>query len=252
MAPAFGAVIATPERRDPTASAVARPVKKAPVRRAVIATPRKRRALRASASGEQHKMSARIEAARPRAGPACRTRPKKPSLVSTKNAEDRNKKEITHFLAQDDRPTVRAGLRGYNRRIYAYAGRPRHRWRSWSGSKARGRGCCMAKEPLGAREVLTGTSSGRPNTHTTYSERGHQCPRQSSLTAQPNAVCFEAAAATVIRSAHDAKPSQASPSASPNEPPHSAPVFRQRRDRLRFWLSAHDDRARLRRKPLGP
>lgn len=37
MAPAFGAVIATPERRDPTASAVARPVNKAPARRAVIA-----------------------------------------------------------------------------------------------------------------------------------------------------------------------------------------------------------------------
>jgi hypothetical protein len=39
MAPAFGTVIATPERRDPTASAVARPVNKAPARRAVIATP---------------------------------------------------------------------------------------------------------------------------------------------------------------------------------------------------------------------
>lgn len=55
MAPAFGAVIATPERR----------------------------ALRASASGERLNMSARIEAGRPRplwarltrAGPACRTRP---------------------------------------------------------------------------------------------------------------------------------------------------------------------------------
>ena len=66
MAPAFGAVIATPARRDPTASAVARPVNKAPARRAVIAIAAKRRALRASASGEQHKMSARIEAARPR------------------------------------------------------------------------------------------------------------------------------------------------------------------------------------------
>jgi hypothetical protein len=39
MAPAFGAVITTPERRDPTASAVARPVNKAPARRAVITTP---------------------------------------------------------------------------------------------------------------------------------------------------------------------------------------------------------------------
>ena len=66
MAPAFGAVITTPERRDPTASAVARPVNKAPARRAVIATPQKRRTLRASASGEQHRMSARIEAERPR------------------------------------------------------------------------------------------------------------------------------------------------------------------------------------------
>ena len=39
MAPAVGAVITTPERRDPTASAVARPVNKAPARRAVITTP---------------------------------------------------------------------------------------------------------------------------------------------------------------------------------------------------------------------
>ena len=39
MAPDVGAVIATPERRDPTASAVARPVNKAPGRRAVITTP---------------------------------------------------------------------------------------------------------------------------------------------------------------------------------------------------------------------
>jgi hypothetical protein len=38
MAPAFGAVITTPQRRDPTASAVARPVNKAPARRVVIAT----------------------------------------------------------------------------------------------------------------------------------------------------------------------------------------------------------------------
>jgi hypothetical protein len=54
MAPAFGAVIATPERRAPTASAVARPVNKVPARRAVIAIDAKRRALRANASGEQH------------------------------------------------------------------------------------------------------------------------------------------------------------------------------------------------------
>ena len=54
MAPAFGAVIATPERRASTASAVARPVNKAPARRAVIAIAAQRRALRASASGEQH------------------------------------------------------------------------------------------------------------------------------------------------------------------------------------------------------
>ena len=39
MAPDVGAVIATPERRDPTASAVVRPVNKAPGRRAVITTP---------------------------------------------------------------------------------------------------------------------------------------------------------------------------------------------------------------------
>jgi hypothetical protein len=39
MAPAFAAVIATPERRDPTASAVARPVNKVPARRAVLTTP---------------------------------------------------------------------------------------------------------------------------------------------------------------------------------------------------------------------
>ena len=51
MAPDVGAVTTTPERRDPTASAVARPVNKAPARRAVDAA--KRRALRASASGEQ-------------------------------------------------------------------------------------------------------------------------------------------------------------------------------------------------------
>jgi hypothetical protein len=53
MAPAFGTVITTPERRGPTASAVARPVNKVPARRAVIAIAAKRRALRASASGEQ-------------------------------------------------------------------------------------------------------------------------------------------------------------------------------------------------------
>ncbi len=52
MAPAFGTVIATPERRGPTASAVARPVNKAPARRAVIATPRSGGPF-ASASGEQ-------------------------------------------------------------------------------------------------------------------------------------------------------------------------------------------------------
>jgi len=66
MAPAFGAVITTPERRDPTASAVARPVNKAPRATGSDSDAAKRRPLRASASGEQHRMSARIEAERPR------------------------------------------------------------------------------------------------------------------------------------------------------------------------------------------
>jgi hypothetical protein len=65
MAPDVGAVITTPERRDPTASAVARPVNKAPARRAVMATPRSGGPF-ASASGEQLRISARIEAVRPR------------------------------------------------------------------------------------------------------------------------------------------------------------------------------------------
>ena len=39
MAPAFGAVIVTPERRDPTASAVAIAVNKAPAPREVITAP---------------------------------------------------------------------------------------------------------------------------------------------------------------------------------------------------------------------
>jgi hypothetical protein len=59
MAPAVGAVIATPERRDPTASAGTRAT-------GSDNDAAKRRALRASASGEQHRMSARIEAGRPR------------------------------------------------------------------------------------------------------------------------------------------------------------------------------------------
>ena len=83
MAPAFGAVITTPERRDPTASAVARPVNKVPRATGSDSDAAKRRPLRASASGEQHRMSARIEAERPRplglgftrAGLARRTRP---------------------------------------------------------------------------------------------------------------------------------------------------------------------------------
>jgi hypothetical protein len=85
MAPAFGAVIATLERRDPTASAVARPVNKAPVRRAVITTPQSGGPFARVPPASNTTMSARIEAAGPRplgarftrAGPACRTRPSK-------------------------------------------------------------------------------------------------------------------------------------------------------------------------------
>ena len=83
MAPDVGAVITTPERRDPTASAVARPVNKAPARRAVIATPRSGGPFARVPPASNSMSSARIEAARPRpagarftrAGPRERTRP---------------------------------------------------------------------------------------------------------------------------------------------------------------------------------
>jgi len=81
MAPAFGAVITTPERR----------------------------ALRASASGEQHRMSARIEAERPRplglgsrepvrlAGRALKT---VFTAFNTGTLSDRNKRDIKHRRRQ--------------------------------------------------------------------------------------------------------------------------------------------------------
>jgi hypothetical protein len=64
MAPAFGAVITTPERRDPTASAVARPVNKAPARRAVITTPQSGGPFARVPPANNSTISARIEAAR--------------------------------------------------------------------------------------------------------------------------------------------------------------------------------------------
>jgi hypothetical protein len=66
MAPAVGAVITTPERRDPEASAVARPVNKAPARRAVITTPQSGGTFARVPPASNSTMSARIEAARPR------------------------------------------------------------------------------------------------------------------------------------------------------------------------------------------
>jgi len=78
----FRAVIATPERRVPTASAVARPVNKAPARRAVITTPQSggpfARAPPASnsesARGSKPQGRDPLGARFTRAGPACRTR----------------------------------------------------------------------------------------------------------------------------------------------------------------------------------
>ena len=91
MAPDVGAVITTLERRDPTASAVARPVNKAPGRRAVITTPRSGGPFARVPPASNSIESARIEAARPRpagarftrAGPRERTRPQFLCLVSS-------------------------------------------------------------------------------------------------------------------------------------------------------------------------
>ncbi len=65
MAPDVGAVIATPERRDPTASAVVRPVNKAPGRWAVITTPQSggpfARVLRRATPNEREDRSRKAE-----------------------------------------------------------------------------------------------------------------------------------------------------------------------------------------------
>ena len=116
MAPAFGAVIATPERRDPTASAVARPVKKAHVRRAVITTTQSGgpfvRVPPASNNNEREDRSRKaetplglglLEPVR-----LCRTRPQPPFTAFKEEWRRPERKDVTHLVVRIPKLTYSA------------------------------------------------------------------------------------------------------------------------------------------------